>query len=245
VLAGIVFLGGCASKPPTIAHTHVGHVMTGWADTPDKKGLLETAEIAAQSALQSAESAADMDDINGIKAGVWHVINATDTRGSDSVDWDSGVIQYSVRSALVKVDHHITFAAESRDVSENIRNFASTFHRHSAAVVNRCDTIALLGQNILDTSSPGAGQALAGELLKLVRANVDGNDTNGDGVIGSSADEYGLKQLRSELQAMLDREDPPYKIVDTWYLFNLIKLPSGDWIFRFPGTGGSGSGTYQ
>ncbi len=54
----------------------------------------------------------------------------------------------------------------------------------------------------------------------------------GDGVIGSSPGEYGLKQLRADLWTMIDREDPPYTTVDSWYLFNLVRLPSGEWILR-------------
>jgi hypothetical protein len=46
---------------------------------------------------------------------------------------------------------------------------------------------------------------------------------------------------------MIDREGPDYSTVDTWYLFNLIRLPSGEWIFKkrssLGGYGGSGGGS--
>ncbi len=49
-----LLLAGCASKmddkmgKKNMAHAHIGHVATGWKDTPDKKGLLPTAVAEAK-----------------------------------------------------------------------------------------------------------------------------------------------------------------------------------------------------
>jgi len=245
LLAGMAALTGCASKPPSIAHTHIGHSITGWNDTPGKRGLLDVAEMRAQEALQAAQTAAASSNTEDIKNAVWRAIEATDPADAGSAGSD-GVIKYGVKNATIEAAHHVKFAADSADASGNVRSSANAIFEHTRAITARSDTIALLGKNIMQISSPDAGQALAAELLKLTRANIEGDDADGDGILGSSAEEYGLKQLRAELQAMIAREQPPYTTVDSWYLFNLVKMPSGIWIFRFPGAGpGGGSGSYQ
>jgi hypothetical protein len=45
--------------------------------------------------------------------------------------------------------------------------------------------------------------------------------------------------LRAEVQAMLSRETPAYRTVDQWYLFNLVRLPNGRWVFDKLGRGGT------
>jgi hypothetical protein len=44
---------------------------------------------------------------------------------------------------------------------------------------------------------------------------------------------------------MLARENPPYSTVNAWYLFNLIRMPDGSWIFRdLSSAYGGGGGGY-
>ena len=54
---GLIFLSGGAAvmamqdkkmAKKNVAHVHIGHVMTGWNDTPDGQGLLPTAEAEAK-----------------------------------------------------------------------------------------------------------------------------------------------------------------------------------------------------
>ena len=42
---------------------------------------------------------------------------------------------------------------------------------------------------------------------------------------------YSLKQFRKDIQAMVNKEQPAYTTVDSYYLFNLIRLPNGKWAF--------------
>ena len=51
ILAATFGLGaaGCVTEaPPTIAHAHIGHAVTGWHDTPEQQGLLVTAAREAE-----------------------------------------------------------------------------------------------------------------------------------------------------------------------------------------------------
>jgi microcompartment protein CcmK/EutM len=233
-LASLLSVGGCVSQPPTIAHTHVGHAMTGWTDTPNKQGLFVTAENAAQDALQAAVSAANKNNnLAGIKADVKRVIDATNSDNNQYAGDSAGAgAHYGVYNALNGAVNHITFAANSPDVSDNIRSSSKSFSSNAQVVLDRCDLILALGSEIDDASSTSEARLLTGELLKLTDANVNGEDLDGDGIVGSIPAEYGLKQLRTQLQAMIDREIPPYRTVDTWHLFNLVRMPNGDWVFR-------------
>lgn len=225
----LALLPGCASHPPTIAHTHLGHAITSWVDTPGKKGLLVVAEDSAQRALDAAQHAASPDaDLATIKGWVHKAVDATTPPEADPGDPPN----YGVLNALQGAVDHVQFAAESDDASANVRAGAAPFARNAHGVIERCELVGALGGDILGSSSREVASQLSGELVKLTRANIFGEDSDGDGVIGSTPQEYGLRQLRSELQGVIDREDPPYTTVDTWYLLNLIRLPSGKWIFR-------------
>ena len=116
---------------------------------------------------------------------------------------------------MAEAAHHIIYAAESPDASANVRDSAQAFSDNATYVLNRCDLITALGDEILNSSSTQEAQLLSQELLKLTNANWSGDDSDGDGVVGSTPEEYGLKQLRAQLQAMIDREDRPYTTVDT------------------------------
>ena len=48
-----------------------------------------------------------------------------------------------------------------------------------------------------------------------------------------------FKTYEAVLYELVAREDPPYETVDRWYLFNLVRLPSGEWIFRRSGRSAS------
>ena len=46
-----------AQAPANPAHSHIGHVMTSWKDTPDAKGFLPSAIADVQVALEEVERA--------------------------------------------------------------------------------------------------------------------------------------------------------------------------------------------
>jgi hypothetical protein len=214
--------------------------MDGWPDTPNQAGLFITAEDAAEAAVQSAETAtAPNAELGSIKRNIVQVIRDTNPEYSLTAT-DPEKKQYGVKNALAEAARHVIFAAESGDASANVRSSASQFSDHATFVLNRCDLITALGDEVLNSSTHEEASLLAQELLRLTRANRDGDDANGDGIAGSTPEEYGLKQLRTELQSIIDREDPPYTTVDSWYLFNLVRLPSGEWIFRKLGMGTNG-----
>jgi hypothetical protein len=229
VLAGLL-AGGCAQKPPKISHVHVGHAITGWHDTPGQQGLFVTAQEKGQSALQHARDANRPGiGLDQIQASLRRVLSDIDHSGPGE---RAGEQRYGLKQALVGAIDHLVFAAEVDDASPNVRNSVPAFVANAGPVLARCDSIAVFAREAVASKNPEESRVLAAEILKMAQAIVDGVDIDRDGVIGSKRDEYGLAQLKRDLAAMTQREDPPYATVSTWYLFNLIRLPSGLWTFR-------------
>jgi hypothetical protein len=234
-LAGFI-AGGCAHQAPTIAHVHIGHAMTGWRTTPGKQGFFIVAEKQAQLAYESAQNATkEQNDLKAMKSAIDLVLEATNPEQNT----EQQKSKYGVKQAINGAVDHIAFAADSDDASENVKTSTDAFANNAVAVLERCDLITALGEDIRASSSPEEVTVLAEEIMNLAKANVDGEDTDQDGIAGSNPGEYGLAQLRKELDAMIAREDPPYATVDSWYLFNLVRLKTGEWVFR-PETSGLG-----
>ena len=233
VLGCLTALCACMVHPPTIAHVHIGHAVTAVHVTPGHEGYLSVAELRANEAYAAAKSAHGDADLRQLKVHIAAVVDATDSQDN-----------FGVRQSVTMAANHISFAATSADASANVIRFAPAFATDTAALVERCNYIDLLGKDVASSASLKEGSLLAEEILKLARANVDGanidgNDSNGDAVTGSAPSKYGLVQLRAEIQAMLARETPPYRTVDQWYLFNLVRLPNGRWVFDKLGRGGT------
>jgi hypothetical protein len=226
-------VAGCVSRPPTIAHVHIGHAVTGVHVTPGQKGYFLQAEERAREVAEMASAASASQDLAQIKGSVASVALATESKE-----------QFGLKHALVMAANHITFAATSPDASLNLQQSAPVFAKNITRIVERCDLIALLGKDVAASASVSEAAVLAGEIRKLAAANLDGEDADGDGKAGTIPAEYGITQLRAELDAMVARENPPYRTVDQWYLFNLVRLPNGRWVFDKLGRGGNIEG-YQ
>ena len=145
---------------------------------------------------------------------------------------------FGLKQSLVLAANHISFAATSDDASANVRQAAPVFAQDISKVVERCELVALLGQDVAMSQSKEEAAVLVGEISKLTLANVEGDDADQDGKPGGTPAEYGVKQLREEFDAMIAREKPAYRTVDQWYLFNLVRLPSGRWVFDKLNRGG-------
>ncbi len=224
-------LPGCVARPPTIADVHIGHAVTGVHVTPGHAGYLEVAERRAHEALDAARRAAGDTDLGTLQTDVAATVHACD----DAQD-------FGLRQALLLAANHLSFAATSSDASANVIRFAPEFKRDIAVVIGRCDYIALLGADVAKSDSFQAAAPSAAEILKAARANLDGEDSAGNGSRGAVPADYGVLQLRAEVNAMISRERPPYRTVDQWYLFNLVRLPNGRWVFDKLGRGGNVEG---
>jgi len=229
----VLAASGCVSRPPSIAHVHIGHALTGVHVTPDKKGYLLVAEKQAEDIVALANKAAQSANLAQLKLDVAAAVNATNSEK-----------EFGLKHSLVMASNHISFAATSPDASANVQKSAPEFARDIVRVVERCELIALLGKDVEAARSVDEARLLAGEIGTLARQNLEGEDADKDGKVGATPAEYGMKQLRGQLDGMIARESPPYRTVDQWYLFNLVKLPNGKWVFDKLGRGGNIEG-YQ
>lgn len=213
-------LSGCVTRPPTIAHVHLGHALTGVHVTPGRVGYLSVAEERALSAVQYAHAGATGTSLQKVKESV-AAANKSATSEED----------FGLRLALTQAASHISFAADAEDASVNVREEAAKFSKNVAGVVERCNLIALLAKDVASANRLEEAKALAAEIDKLSTQNLNGVDSNRDGTIGGQPVEYGVKQLRLEISDMIAREKPAYRTVDQTYLFNLVRLPNGKWVF--------------
>jgi len=208
--------------------------LTGVAITPGQKGYLLEAEDRAQNAFDLANKATNDASLPQMKADIDAVVVATNSEDD-----------FGLKHSLVMASNHITFAATSDDASDNVRQAAPIFAHDITRVVERCDEIGLLGKDVAASSSVDEARLLSVEIRKLAKQNVNGEDSNGDGLVGKTPQEYGMQQLRKELQDMIARENPPYTTVDQFYLFNLVRLPNGKWVYDKFGRGGNLDSGYK
>lgn len=222
----VVVLSGCATTTPKISHAHVGHALDAWGDTPGEEGLLVVAERDARAALdQSGVATRPGTPLDAIRDAVARAMHALDPqRGAGE-----GGSGYGMIKALVGAGDHIEFAAASPDSSQNIADASRDFRAHSSVILDRAELMLEFGELLDDVSAVDEARSLAGEIHTLARHNVEGVDEDGDGVIGSQPSEYGLRQLRRDLEVAIDSEVPAYQPVPRRYLLGLIRLPNGLW----------------
>jgi hypothetical protein len=219
---------GCTTRPPTVAHVHIGHAITGVHVTPHQEGYLVVAERQAKVVYDMSSQAAGSSDLPTVKDAIAAAVKANES------DPDFGV-----KHAIVMAANHITFAATSDDASANVQRSAPIFAEHVTRVVERCDLITLLGNDVASSHSVAEAQVSVAEIRRLAQANISGEGAASGGKMSDTPNEYGLVQLHHEIDAMLARENPPYRTVDQWYLFNLVRLPNGRWVFDRLGRGGN------
>jgi hypothetical protein len=229
-VAALLFplVAGCVTRPPTIAHVHIGHAITGVHVTPNKEGYMVTAQRRAREAIDYSTKARDATDLGEIKRNIVLADAATNSKDD-----------FGVKEALLMAVNHVSFAATSDDASLNVQKSAPLFAQDSARVMQRCDLIGLLTKDVAASTSAREVTVAVAEIVKLTQANLNGEDPNGSSQLSSVPAAYGLVQLRKELDAMIARENPPYLTVDQWYLFNLVRLPNGRWVFDKFGRGGN------
>jgi hypothetical protein len=193
-----------ASEAETkMSHVHMGHVLTGWQDTPDQMGLLPTAQAEAEVAAQHAGFAASRpDDLDWMKLHVVHILHAVDP----SIEPQGPGLGYGLRPAAQGVAQHVRFAAESEDASDNVKLHATHVERSAGNVVVWSERIVALGQRARAASSAAEAAPLVVEIETLTQTILVGTDANGDGTISWEQNEGGLAQAAQHMQFMQEGE---------------------------------------
>ncbi|HFD15419.1 MAG TPA: hypothetical protein ENJ38_03830 [Rhodospirillales bacterium] len=192
-----------APAKQNMAHVHIGHVMTSWNDTPDKMGLLPTAEAEAKIAIQHAALAMKKpDDLDWLKLHVGHVMNACDP---SAVPKGPG-LGYGVVRAASGVAKHVNFAAQSEGASDNVKLHAVHVATSAENTVARCREIVELGKKVMAAGSASEAAPLVARIQKLADALIAGVDANGDGNVSWEKGEGGLAAARQHMMFVMKGE---------------------------------------
>ena len=235
---GSFLLAGCGRTLPLISHAHVGHALTAWRDTPDEQGLFVVAEQEITIAWQQAQAARQTSATVARKhlAGVIHALDPEHQATGPGLG-------YGGIRALTGAASHLEFASTSDDASQNIMKGAEAFTKQAAVVIENLKLavdVAILAQESSDAEISG----LTAEIEQIIDRSLNGADVDGNGSIGNTAEEIGLKQMRQQLLAMLSRENPPYHPIGRRYLLGLVRLPNGRWDYKFDRSKGSSYSRY-
>jgi hypothetical protein len=209
---GLVLVTGCADNmamkdkgmaETNMAHVHIGHVMTGWKDTPDNVGLLPTAIAEANVAAQHAGFAVSKPaDLTWMKTHIGHVLHAVDP----SVEPKGPGLGYGVIKAADGAAKHVGFAAESEGASENVKTHAVHVGASTKNVVTWGKLIVRLGKQVKAAKTAAQAAPMVKKIENLAARLAAGEDVNGDGKVTWHAGEGGLEAAEKHMGFMTKGE---------------------------------------
>ncbi len=211
--SAMLLLAGCAAgmddkmaAPPNGAHVHMGHVMTGWNDTPDKQGLLPAAIAESKIAIQHAGFAADKPaDLGWIKMHIGHVMHAVDP----GVEPKGPGLGYGVIKAAGGAAKHVGFAAADKDASKNVKLHAVHVGASTKNVVTWGKLIVRLGKKVKAANTAAQAAPMVAKIKELANRLATGEDVNGDGTVSWEAGEGGLDTAAQHMGFMQTGEGLP------------------------------------
>ncbi|NND92404.1 MAG: hypothetical protein HKN42_16205 [Granulosicoccus sp.] len=232
VLAALA-MSSCASvvnrEPPSIAHIHIGHAITAWPLAPKKQGLLVAAELASVAAVANAElmlKAAREGDLERAQK----FLRATATEVDPGFLDKKVSNEYGLRKAAAEAITHLQLASEVDDASANVQRTVTTTRIKAEDLIDRSDELLAFLDAGSKAQSVEEMEIIAEEIVRTLKTIAGGPDISGS---------YSLFDFRQDIEAMVAREDPPYETVESYYLFNLVKLPDGQWGFASRSSRGS------
>lgn len=223
-----------SKNAPTIAHIHIGHAITGWPQAPKKQGLLVVAELASIAATTNGElmlRAARNGDMERAKKYLIETADAVDP----SFLTDSPSNDYGLRKAAAEAITHLTLASEVADASANVQRTVTQTTIKAIDLVDRSDELLAFLDAGSKAQSAEEMEIIAEEIVRTLKSISGGPDIQNN---------YGLYDFREDIESMVARENPPYATVDSFYLFNLVQLPDGQWGFGSRGSRGAAGAGY-
>jgi len=209
-----------AQAPANPAHAHIGHVMTGWKDTPEAKGFLPTAIADAQVAIEQVERADLEGRVNDFVLYGGYVLNALDPSPetqallktayarlpANYVTIDVPGTGYGVKRGVAGALQHVQLAAKSEGASDNVKTHAEHVAASLENVARWTDEAIATARKLIVVTDVGNGQILVDELTALIGAIAIGTDANNDGQTGWQTGEGGLRQANTHMRLMMKGE---------------------------------------
>lgn len=217
--------GGCVSvQLPSIAHVHVGHAVTAWPDTPGRKGLLEVAQQDARIlAEHAAYAVAGARDIAEVRLHLGHVLHAL----SPALEPLGPGTGYGLMKALDGSADHLGFAREVKDASANIQTGLTPLIETLRQLRAQSEVLAALARDARQSRDAAQVVAYAEEVRQ-----------RGDRLLVQ------LDEARKRLDRLLAAEVPAYQPIAQRYLFGVIRLPTGEWVYKLDAGGASRAAPY-
>ena len=185
------------------AHTHIGHVATGFGRAPDGAGLLPTAMAEAETAIQHVDLAwRDTSNLEWMQTHAAHVLHAVDP---SQVDGGPG-LGFGVIAAVEGIAQHIELAAGSDGASDAVRTHATHVAAAARAVSERAAEMADLAAQVGAARDYSTAEGLTGRIRRLANQLVEGVDMNDDGQIGWGDGEGGLAHVEQHVGLMMQAE---------------------------------------
>ncbi|RPI51169.1 MAG: hypothetical protein EHM55_19620 [Acidobacteria bacterium] len=146
-----------------VVHSHIGHVMIAWRDTPGTVGLLTVAlsdtRVAAAHALLTSKSTS----LDELKLHAGHVLHALDP----AVEPKGPASGYGAKKATAGALQHVGFAAAVDTASAEVKSRAAVVSAGLTETNAAIDRALVVAQNIRAATSPADAAALARELPAL------------------------------------------------------------------------------
>jgi hypothetical protein len=181
----------------------VGHVVTGFAGTPNGQGLLTTAQAEAAIAAQHAGFAArNLTDLAAMKQHASHALHALDP---SAVAQGPG-LGYGARRAAEGVATHIGLAGSAEGASAAVATHAGHVAASARTVAARADEAIALARQIEAAGTAGEAAPLVEQLKTVTEQLLSGRDANGDGRITWEEGEGGLEHVEQHLNLLRTAE---------------------------------------
>ena len=177
---------------------HLGHILTGWMDTPGQVGLIAILEEEVDIAIAHAGYAAtDLDNLDNIRLHTDHVRHAVDPRALRSGQGPGR--GYGIIRATQGVLDHLSYALAADDASGSLQ-------LHAEHVTASANNVRFWAGKILDKAgqivggaSPVASAFFAEEIVEHLQWIKNGRDADGDGAVTWQEGEGGLAQMKAHL----------------------------------------------
>ena len=204
LVAGVAFGSGIvAGQAPNMAHTHIGHVMTSFGDTPDKAGLLPTASAEAATAAQHAALGAKAaGNLMAMQLHAGHVIQCIDP----AIVAMGPCKGYGVKKGATAAMNHVGLAAKADTASAGVKTHTTHVSTSLENTIKRADEVVATAQKLRAATTAEQAAPLAADLQRMTAELSAGADGNKDGAIGWQAGEGGLAVATTHMQLMMKGE---------------------------------------
>lgn len=191
------------AAPANATHSHIGHVMTMWKDTPGTQGFLPVAIADAKvAATHAGYMQKSPDNLDSLKLHAGHVLNALDP----SIEMKGPGSGYGVKRAAAGAANHIQLAAKTEGASKGVQTHSGHVTASLADVTQWTDAAIATAQKIRAATSASAAAPLVAELITQTDSISNGVDADKNGTIGWQTGEGGLAQANQHMMLMMKGE---------------------------------------